>query len=91
MGWASRRWRYAGLTLLPLVLALLHASGWLPLSSVQRVDQRLYDLDRKIRPVGTAYRELVATWRDILPSESLCVSTNTSPTSKTERPDPTLR
>ena len=51
----------------------------------------LYDLDRKVRPVGTAYRELVATWRDILPSESLCVSTNTSPTSKTERPDPTLR
>jgi beta-glucosidase/6-phospho-beta-glucosidase/beta-galactosidase len=27
----------------------------------------LYDLDRKIRPVGEAYRELVAQWRGILP------------------------
>ena len=27
MGWASRRWRYVGLTLVPLVLALLHATG----------------------------------------------------------------
>lgn len=34
----------------------------------------LYDLDRNIRPVGIAYRELVARWRDILPSESLCLS-----------------
>lgn len=33
----------------------------------------LYDLDRKIRPVGKAYRELVAQWRDILPTESLCL------------------
>ncbi len=27
----------------------------------------LYDLDRKIRPVGEEYRELVKEWRDILP------------------------
>ncbi|GJD98780.1 hypothetical protein [Methylobacterium isbiliense] len=33
----------------------------------------LYDLDRKIRPVGEAYRKLVAEWRDILPAESLCL------------------
>jgi beta-glucosidase/6-phospho-beta-glucosidase/beta-galactosidase len=33
----------------------------------------LYDLDRKIRPVGKAYRELVQQWRDILPTESLCL------------------
>jgi beta-glucosidase/6-phospho-beta-glucosidase/beta-galactosidase len=33
----------------------------------------LYDLDRKIRPVGKAYRELVEQWRDILPTESLCL------------------
>src|SRR5262249_46959036 len=32
----------------------------------------LYDLDRKIRPVGKAYQELVAQWRHILPTESLC-------------------
>jgi beta-glucosidase/6-phospho-beta-glucosidase/beta-galactosidase len=30
----------------------------------------LYDLDRKIRPVGEAYRELIRQWRDILPMES---------------------
>jgi beta-glucosidase len=33
----------------------------------------LYDLDRKIRPVGEVYRKLVAQWRDILPAESLCL------------------
>jgi beta-glucosidase/6-phospho-beta-glucosidase/beta-galactosidase len=33
----------------------------------------LYDLDRKIRPVGRAYRDLVRQWRDILPTESLCL------------------
>jgi len=31
----------------------------------------LYDLDRKIRPVGEAYRRLIAQWRDILPAGSL--------------------
>jgi len=30
----------------------------------------LYDLDRKIRPVGKAYKELVETWRNLLPLES---------------------
>lgn len=33
----------------------------------------LYDLDRKIRPVGEAYKQLVEQWRDILPAESLCL------------------
>ncbi|PWT92671.1 MAG: glycoside hydrolase family 1 [Proteobacteria bacterium] len=33
----------------------------------------LYDLDRKIRPVGQAYKELVAQWRHIMPTESLCL------------------
>jgi hypothetical protein len=33
----------------------------------------LYDLDRKIRPVGTAYKELVRQWRGILPTESICL------------------
>jgi beta-glucosidase/6-phospho-beta-glucosidase/beta-galactosidase len=31
----------------------------------------LYDLDRKIRPVGLAYQELVRQWRKILPTESV--------------------
>jgi len=31
----------------------------------------LYDLDRKVRPVGQAYRKLISQWREILPTESL--------------------
>jgi len=34
----------------------------------------LYDLDRKIRPVGEEYRKLVKDWRDILPVESTALS-----------------
>ncbi|MGN6386185.1 MAG: family 1 glycosylhydrolase [Verrucomicrobiota bacterium] len=34
----------------------------------------LYDLDRKIRPVGEAYRKLIKQWRDILPTESFSLS-----------------
>lgn len=30
----------------------------------------LYDLDRKIRPVGKAYKKLIADWKDILAEES---------------------
>jgi beta-glucosidase/6-phospho-beta-glucosidase/beta-galactosidase len=30
----------------------------------------LFGLDRKIRPVGRAYRQLIKDWRDILPMES---------------------
>jgi hypothetical protein len=30
----------------------------------------LYDLDRKIRPVGGAYRTLIRQWREILPTQS---------------------
>ena len=33
----------------------------------------LFDLDRNIRPVGEAYRELVRQWRNILPLESRCL------------------
>ena len=33
----------------------------------------LFDLDRKIRPVGQAYRELVRQWRGMLPIDSLCL------------------
>lgn len=38
----------------------------------------LYDIDRRIRPVGEAYKKLVAQWRDILPAESLCLGMDTS-------------
>jgi beta-glucosidase/6-phospho-beta-glucosidase/beta-galactosidase len=33
----------------------------------------LYDLDRKIRPVGRAYQRMVAQWREVLPAQSLCL------------------
>ena len=36
----------------------------------------LFDLSRKIRPVGEAYRELVGDWRDLLPSEAFCLHTD---------------
>jgi len=34
----------------------------------------LYDLDRKIRPVGTAYQKLISQWREILPTGSLALT-----------------
>jgi hypothetical protein len=33
----------------------------------------LYDLDRKIRPVGVTYRELVHAWMQVLPTQSVCL------------------
>jgi beta-glucosidase/6-phospho-beta-glucosidase/beta-galactosidase len=34
----------------------------------------LYDLDRKIRPVGIAYRDLIREWKEILPTGSLALT-----------------
>jgi beta-glucosidase/6-phospho-beta-glucosidase/beta-galactosidase len=33
----------------------------------------LFDLERRIRRVGIAYRRLIAEWRDVLPAQSLCL------------------
>jgi hypothetical protein len=33
----------------------------------------LYDLDRKPRAVGRAYKELIAEWRELLPTQSVCL------------------
>ncbi|MBV9240727.1 MAG: glycoside hydrolase family 1 protein, partial [Acidobacteria bacterium] len=33
----------------------------------------LYDLDRKIRPVGEAYKKLIQDWADVLPTQSQCL------------------
>ena len=33
----------------------------------------LYDLDRKIRPVGQAYKQLIQDWRQVLPAHSICL------------------
>ena len=34
----------------------------------------LFDLERKIRPVGTAYKQLIADWRNVLPTKSVCLT-----------------
>jgi beta-glucosidase len=34
----------------------------------------LFDLDRKIRAVGKAYKELITEWRDVLPTNSVCLT-----------------
>ena len=44
----------------------------------------LFDLDRKIRPVGLAYKKLIADWRDILPASSLCLVVPIVPVSRAE-------
>src|ERR671936_426883 len=33
----------------------------------------LCDLDRRLRPVGQAYQQLIARWKKVLPTESLVV------------------
>ena len=33
----------------------------------------LYDLDRNVRPVGRAYKQLIADWRGVLPTQSGCL------------------
>jgi hypothetical protein len=38
----------------------------------------LYDLQRKIRPVGKAYKNLVEQWRGIMPVESISLDLNSS-------------
>jgi len=34
----------------------------------------LYDLDRNIRPVGEAYKALIKDWREVLPTQSVCLN-----------------
>jgi hypothetical protein len=34
----------------------------------------LYDLERNIRPVGEAYRTLIREWREVLPTQSVCLT-----------------
>jgi len=42
----------------------------------------LFDLDRKIRPVGQAYKQLIADWRDVLPTQSMCLTVPIVPPSE---------
>lgn len=34
----------------------------------------LYDLDRKMRPVGREYQRLISQWREVLPTNSICLA-----------------
>jgi hypothetical protein len=34
----------------------------------------LYDLNREIRAVGRSYKQLIADWREVLPTQSVCLS-----------------
>jgi beta-glucosidase/6-phospho-beta-glucosidase/beta-galactosidase len=34
----------------------------------------LFDLNRKIRSVGTAYKQLIKDWREVLPTQSVCLT-----------------
>jgi beta-glucosidase len=47
----------------------------------------LYDLDRNIRAVGTAYKQLIKDWRDVLPAQSVCLVVPVVPPSHTGRAD----
>ena len=42
----------------------------------------LYDLDRRVRPVGTAYRDLIREWREFLPTQSVALSLPAFPPSR---------
>jgi beta-glucosidase len=34
----------------------------------------LFDLNRQIRPVGTAYQQLIQDWKEVLPTQSICLT-----------------
>lgn len=44
----------------------------------------LFDLDRKIRPVGKAYKALIENWRRVLPTQSVCLQVPIIPPSEHE-------
>jgi len=46
----------------------------------------LYDLNREIRPVGMSYKQLIADWREVLPTQSVCLSVPIVPPSEHEEP-----
>jgi hypothetical protein len=46
----------------------------------------LYDLNREIRPVGRSYKQLIEDWREVLPTQSVCLSVPVVPPSEYEEP-----
>ena len=53
MGLLARHWSRIAITLLPLVFALLHAVGVLPIAFLQRLDAILYDTRLRASMPGT--------------------------------------
>ena len=51
----------------------------------------LYDLDRKIRPVGEVYRRLIDEWSDVLPTQSVCLGLPVFPPAQHAEPDARAR
>ena len=54
----------------------------------------LYDLNREIRPVGQCYKQLIRDWREVLPTQSICLtvpvvlpSEHAEPSSRRQRED----
>ncbi len=47
----------------------------------------LFDLDRNIRPVGKAYKKLIADWRDVLPTQSVCLTVPVVPPVRADAPE----
>ena len=48
----------------------------------------LYDLDRNIRNVGKAYKDLIRSWRDVLPASSMCLAVPLVPPNQSGWPEP---
>jgi beta-glucosidase/6-phospho-beta-glucosidase/beta-galactosidase len=48
----------------------------------------LFDLDRKIRKVGAAYKQLIADWRSVLPTQSVCLQVPIASPSWTKSDEP---
>jgi beta-glucosidase/6-phospho-beta-glucosidase/beta-galactosidase len=44
----------------------------------------LYDLNREIRPVGRSYKQLIADWGHVLPTQSVCLSVPVVPPNEYE-------
>jgi hypothetical protein len=59
---------------------LIDQVGWSESGRVDAADPRdrinpvgLYDIHRRHRPVGDAYRQLIRDWRHLLPAQSVCL------------------
>lgn len=49
----------------------------------------LFDLDRAIRPVGRAYKQLVSDWAQVLPTQSVCLRVPIAPVEELTHEKPT--